>query len=61
MGRRPRRHGWNDPGIFLLGMVSSALNLYRVSAFWQPVATRTILGLAVGIESYSRRSVFAGP
>lgn len=47
-------------GVFLLGLVSNALNLYGVSAFWQPVATGTILVLAVGIDSYSRRSVFAG-
>jgi ribose/xylose/arabinose/galactoside ABC-type transport system permease subunit len=46
-------------GDFLLGLVSNALNLYGVSAFWQPVATGTILVLAVGINSYSRRSVFA--
>jgi ribose/xylose/arabinose/galactoside ABC-type transport system permease subunit len=39
--------------------VSNALNLYGVSAFWQPVATGTILVLAVGIDSYSRRSVFS--
>ena len=47
-------------GVFLLGLVSNALNLYGVSAFWQPVATGTILVLAVGIDSYSRRGVFAG-
>ncbi|MFN8590302.1 MAG: ABC transporter permease [Thermomicrobiales bacterium] len=46
-------------GVFLLGLVSNALNLYGVSAFWQPVATGLILVLAVGIDSYSRRSVFA--
>jgi ribose/xylose/arabinose/galactoside ABC-type transport system permease subunit len=46
-------------GVFLLGLVSNALNLYGVSAFWQPVATGAILVLAVGIDSYSRRSVFA--
>lgn len=46
-------------GVFLLGLVSNALNLYGVSAFWQPVATGIILVLAVGIDSYSRRSVFA--
>ena len=46
-------------GVFLLGLVSNALNLYGVSAFWQPVATGLILILAVGIDSYSRRSVFA--
>ncbi|MDF3015680.1 MAG: hypothetical protein K0R44_905 [Thermomicrobiales bacterium] len=46
-------------GVFLLGLVSNALNLYGVSAFWQPVATGSILVLAVGVDSYSRRSVFA--
>ena len=46
-------------GVFLLGLVSNALNLYGVSAFWQPVATGTILVLAVGIDSYSRRGIFA--
>jgi ribose/xylose/arabinose/galactoside ABC-type transport system permease subunit len=46
-------------GVFLLGLVSNALNLYGVSAFWQPVATGIILVAAVGIDSYSRRSVFA--
>jgi ribose/xylose/arabinose/galactoside ABC-type transport system permease subunit len=46
-------------GVFLLGLVSNALNLYGVSAFWQPVATGIILIVAVGIDSYSRRSVFS--
>lgn len=46
-------------GVFLLGLVSNALNLYGVSAFWQPVATGTILIVAVGIDSFSRRSVFS--
>lgn len=46
-------------GVFLLGLVSNALNLYGVSAFWQPVATGIILILAVGIDSYSRRGVFS--
>jgi ribose/xylose/arabinose/galactoside ABC-type transport system permease subunit len=46
-------------GVFLLGLVSNALNLYGVSAFWQPVATGAILVAAVGVDSYSRRSVFA--
>ena len=46
-------------GVFLLSLVSNALNLYGVSAFWQPVATGSILVLAVGVDSYSRRSVFA--
>lgn len=46
-------------GVFLLGLVSNALNLYGVSAFWQPVATGIILVVAVGIDSFSRRSVFS--
>jgi ribose/xylose/arabinose/galactoside ABC-type transport system permease subunit len=46
-------------GVFLLGLVSNALNLYGVTAFWQPVATGIILVAAVGVDSYSRRSVFA--
>jgi ribose/xylose/arabinose/galactoside ABC-type transport system permease subunit len=45
--------------VFLLGLVSNAMNLNGVSAFWQPVATGTILVLAVGADSYSRRLVFA--
>ena len=47
-------------GVFLLGVVSNALNLYGVSAFWQPVATGAILVVAVGIDSYSARNVVAG-
>ena len=46
-------------GVFLLGLVSNALNLYGVSAFWQPVATGIILVLAVAFDGISRRSVFA--
>lgn len=46
-------------GVFLLGLVSNALNLYGVSAFWQPVATGAILVLAVAIDGISRRSVFS--
>jgi ribose/xylose/arabinose/galactoside ABC-type transport system permease subunit len=46
-------------GVFLLGLVSNALNLYGVSAFWQPVATGIILVAAVGVDSFSRRSVFS--
>ncbi len=46
-------------GVFLLGLVSNALNLYGVSAFWQPVATGIILVVAVGIDSFSRRGVFS--
>lgn len=46
-------------GVFLLGLVSNALNLYGVSAFWQPVATGLILVGAVGVDSASRRRVVA--
>jgi ribose/xylose/arabinose/galactoside ABC-type transport system permease subunit len=46
-------------GVFLLGVVSNALNLFGVSPFWQPVATGTILVVAVAIDSYSARSIFA--
>jgi ribose/xylose/arabinose/galactoside ABC-type transport system permease subunit len=46
-------------GVFLLGLVSNALNLYGVSAFWQPVATGAILIAAVGLDGYSRRGVFS--
>ena len=37
-------------GVFLLGMVSNALNLLGVSPFWQPVATGLILIFAVGLD-----------
>ncbi len=47
-------------GVFLLGLVSNALNLYGVSAFWQPVATGAILIAAVGIDGFSRRSILRG-
>ncbi len=46
-------------GVFLLGLVSNALNLYGVSAFWQPVATGVILIVAVAIDGLSRRGVFS--
>jgi ribose/xylose/arabinose/galactoside ABC-type transport system permease subunit len=46
-------------GVFLLGVVANALNLFGVSAFWQPVATGLILIVAVAFDGYSRRSVFA--
>ncbi|MEA2531450.1 MAG: ribose transport system permease protein [Thermomicrobiales bacterium] len=44
-------------GVFLLGVVSNALNLFGVSPFWQPVATGTILVIAVAIDSAAARSV----
>jgi ribose/xylose/arabinose/galactoside ABC-type transport system permease subunit len=47
-------------GVFLLGLVSNALNLYGVSAFWQPVATGLILIAAVAVDGSSRRGLFAG-
>lgn len=43
-------------GVFLLGVVSNALNLFGVSPFWQPVATGTILVLAVAIDSLAART-----
>ncbi len=46
-------------GVFLLGLVSNALNLFGVSAFWQPVAMGTILVAAVAADSYSRRGIFS--
>ena len=46
-------------GVFLLGVVANALNLFGVSPFWQPVATGLILIVAVAVDGYSRRSVFA--
>lgn len=46
-------------GVFLLGVVANALNLFGVSPFWQPVATGLILIVAVAIDGYSRRNMFA--
>jgi ribose/xylose/arabinose/galactoside ABC-type transport system permease subunit len=46
-------------GVFLLGVVANALNLFGVSPFWQPVATGLILIIAVAFDGYSRRNVFA--
>lgn len=43
-------------GVFLLGVVSNALNLFGVSPFWQPVATGVILVLAVAIDGLAARS-----
>lgn len=43
-------------GVFLLGVVSNALNLFGVSPFWQPVATGSILVVAVAIDSAAARS-----
>jgi ribose transport system permease protein len=46
-------------GVFLLGVVANALNLFGVSAFWQPVATGLILIIAVAADGFSRRGTFA--
>ena len=46
-------------GVFLLGVVANALNLFGVSAFWQPVATGLILIVAVAIDGFSKRGTFA--
>lgn len=43
-------------GVFLLGVVSNALNLFGVSPFWQPVATGIILVLAVAVDSLAATS-----
>lgn len=47
-------------GVFLLGLVANALNLYGVSAFWQPVATGLILVAAVALDGWSRRGRLTG-
>jgi ribose/xylose/arabinose/galactoside ABC-type transport system permease subunit len=46
-------------GVFLLGVVANALNLFGVSPFWQPVATGLILIIAVAVDGYSKRGAFA--
>ncbi len=46
-------------GVFLLGVVANALNLFGVSPFWQPVATGLILVTAVGLDSFAARGAFA--
>jgi len=46
-------------GVFLLGVVANALNLFGVSPFWQPVATGLILIVAVALDGYSKRGVSA--
>jgi ribose/xylose/arabinose/galactoside ABC-type transport system permease subunit len=43
-------------GVYLLGIVSNALNLFGVSPFWQPVATGSILIVAVAVDSAAARS-----
>ena len=47
-------------GVYLLGVVSNALNLFGVSPFWQPVATGTILVLAVAIDSLAAKTSRVG-
>ncbi len=47
-------------GVFLLGVVSNALNLFGVSPFWQPVATGSILVVAVAIDSLAAKSSRSG-
>lgn len=39
-------------GILILTVLTNALNLYGISAFWQPTVTGTAVLLAVGYESY---------
>jgi ribose/xylose/arabinose/galactoside ABC-type transport system permease subunit len=46
-------------GVFLLGVIANALNLFGVSPFWQPVATGSILVVAVAVDGYSGRGAFA--
>jgi ribose/xylose/arabinose/galactoside ABC-type transport system permease subunit len=46
-------------GVFLLGVVANALNLFGVSPFWQPVATGLILIVAVALDGYSKRGASA--
>ena len=46
-------------GVFLLGVIANALNLFGVSPFWQPVATGLILIVAVGLDGYSGRGEFS--
>jgi ribose/xylose/arabinose/galactoside ABC-type transport system permease subunit len=44
-------------GTLLLGVLANALNLYGVSPYWQPAVTGVVVLLAVGIDSYQRKSV----
>ena len=53
------RMGGTIIGVFLLGVVANALNLFGVSPFWQPVATGLILIVAVAIDGYSKRGASA--
>ena len=53
------RMGGTIVGVFLLGVVANALNLFGVSPFWQPVATGLILIAAVAADGYSKRGAIA--
>jgi len=44
-------------GTLLLGVLQNALNLYGVSPYWQPAVTGVVVLLAVGVDSYHRKSV----
>ncbi len=44
-------------GTLLLGVLANALNLYGVSAYWQPAVTGVVILLAVGAESYQRKLI----
>lgn len=43
-------------GTLLLGVLANALNLYGVSPYWQPAVTGAVVLLAVGVDSYQRKS-----
>jgi ribose/xylose/arabinose/galactoside ABC-type transport system permease subunit len=42
-------------GTLLLGVVANGLNLFSVSAFWQPAITGLVIIVAVGLDSYQRK------
>lgn len=44
-------------GTLLLGVLANALNLYGVSPYWQPAVTGAVVLLAVGVDSYQRKTV----
>jgi len=43
-------------GTLLLGVLSNALNLYGISPYWQPAVTGFVILLAVGVDSYQRKT-----
>ncbi len=43
-------------GVYLLGVVSNAFIFFGVSSFWQPVATDSILIVAVTLDSATAHS-----